>query len=1046
MKFTGERFVPEEALLNDEIGYEHLHRYYAAAGLINGKDVLDLACGEGYGSAIMAKYAASVTGADIDQASIDWANQKYTNHHSNLHFTQASATAQPFADNSFDAVISFETIEHLDMQMQEQFLQEIKRVLRAGGILVMSTPDKKNYSNRYEHENHFHLKEFYREEFISFIQQHFAHTAFFDQGYEIVSIISNPGTEKAESIRLHQWKEKPFNGRKYIIAVASDSQLPAYTDAFASVVPDADKDFLTLMDRLIQMNKEIEGLGQWGQSLDKTVGEKENALQRLQEDNAVLQQSVAVLQQSVKEKELLAAGLNEKIHKLYQESDKVKERLAEIYDSDGWKMLTRYYRLKEKLLPEHSNRYKKIKRLYRMLRGKGNTLQSAPDGSGNRAAGFLQDELPAVFDELVIPEFDFPSVSVIIPAYNAWPVNYQCIAHIISNTQGVAYEVILADDCSTDDTRHCTDIIKNLVHVRSPDNLGFLKNCNHAAGFAKGKYILFLNNDTKVKPNWLSPLVTLAEKDAAIGLVGAKLVYPDGKLQEAGGIIWNDASGWNYGHKQDPQSPEFNYVKEADYISGACILIRKEAWIKAGGFDERYSPAYCEDSDMAFTLRSMGYKVMYQPLAEVIHYEGYSHGTDAALADNAGAVKSYQAINNKKFFEKWKEVLTGEQLPNAQNVFQARDRTTHKKTMLVIDHYVPHFDKDAGSKTTFQYLELFAALNLNIKFLGDNFFKHEPYTTVLQQMGIEVLYGAWYRDNWQQWIIDNSEQFDYIYLNRPHISIKYIDFLKKTTKATILYYGHDLHFLREAMQYEVEKDPRLLKSAEKWKETETYLFEQSDIVLTPSEAEQKTIALLNSRFRVETILPYFFAEPALAIDDFDRRSDVLFVGGFSHQPNLDAVEWFCSNVWPAVHAALPSARFIVVGSNPPEALKKLQNERVEIKGFVSENELTSIYNSVKLVVIPLRYGAGVKGKTVEAMHYGLPVVTSDFGIEGMPGNLDFIIPQNNAAAFATEITRLYNSNTALTGMSAAAAQYINEHFTAQTAARKMKYLLNLTDQ
>lgn len=1040
MKFTGERFVPEETLLNDEIGYEHLHRYHAATRLVKNKTVLDLACGEGYGSVLLATHAAHVTGADIDQETIDWATAKYLPSHSNLGFTQASATAIPFADNSFDVIISFETIEHLDEAMQEQFMQEIKRVLRPGGLLVMSTPDKKNYTDRYEHHNPFHLKEFYREEFAAFVQHHFPHYSLFNQGYDVVSIISNADTEESDRVGQYQWRDTENTDRKYIIAVASDQPLPGYVNDFASIVPHADKDFLSLMDRLIQMNREIEQLGQWGKSLDNTLAEKEKTVRKLQAGNEKIQEDKNALQQAVSEKELLIAELNEKIQQLYRESDKTKERLAEIYDSDGWKLLSKYYRLKGKLLPEHSTRYKKLKKFAGLLRSGIKSDKSTPRPP---SIAMPVVQLPVSFPELVLPAFEFPTVSIIIPAYNAWPMNYQCISDILQNTQGIAYEVILADDCSTDDTKNCNTVIKNLVHARAEVNLGFLKNCNHAATLAKGKYILFLNNDTKVHPQWLTPLVTLAEKDNGIGMVGSKLVYPDGRLQEAGGIIWNDASGWNYGHKQDPQLPEFNYVKEADYISGACILIRKDAWLQAGGFDERYSPAYCEDSDFAFTLRKLGYKVMYQPLSEITHYEGYSHGTDATLQTDTGSIKSYQAINNRKFFSKWQEVLTNEQLPNGVNVFQARDRSMHKKTMLVIDHYVPHFDKDAGSKTTFQYLELFVSLGFNTKFIGDNFFKHEPYTTVLQQMGIEVLHGHWYRDNWQQWIIDNSDHIDYIYINRPHISIKYIDFLKKTTKATILYYGHDLHFLRETKQYEIEKDTKLLKSAEKWKETECYLFEQSDIVLTPSEDEKKIITSLNPAYNVETILPYFFTTPAEPITDFSERKDILFVGGFGHQPNLDAVEWFCSEVWPLVHAALPDARFIVVGSNPPESIKKWQRIDIDIKGFVSDKELDAIYHQVKLAVIPLRYGAGVKGKTVEAMNQGLPIVTTVFGVEGMPGNTSFLHPHNEAAAFAADIIRLYSNNELLEQLSAASAAYINQNFTAQTAARKMKTLLNI---
>lgn len=1059
MEFTGERFVPEKTHLQDEIEYEHLHRYYAATSMVRGAEVLDLACGEGYGAAILANLAARVTGVDIDAGSIYWATEKYAGAYSNLAFRQGSATAIPLPSSSFDVVVSFETIEHIDSLMQEQFMQEIKRVLRPGGILLMSTPDKKNYTDRYDHHNTFHVKEFYRDEFAAFIKTHFPYTAFFDQGYEIMSVISNTATENAPAINLYSWNEKKNTDRKYIIAVASDSALPAYTSEIASIVPGADKDFLTLMDRLIQMNKEIEGLGNWGNTLNATLEEKGGILQqkdqeilrlndfkaRLQLEAVTKDQLAAVLQQKLNEKELLAAELHQKLHQQYQEANTVKERLSEIYDSDGWRLLRRYYTLKGKMLPENSRTYKQLKKLYHLLRFKRilKTEQYTAAEKINRPSSIT---IPVVFPQLTIPAFDHPTVSIVIPAYNAWPMNYQCIESIINGTAGIAYEIILADDNSADDTRSAPDVIKNLVHARSEKNQGFLKNCNYAAGFARGKYILFLNNDTKVSPNWLAPLVSLIESDASIGMVGSKLLYPDGRLQEAGGIIWDDASGWNYGHQQDPQLPEFNYVKEVDYISGACILIRLEAWTKAGGFDERYSPAYCEDSDFAFTLRSMGYKVMYQPLSEVTHYEGYSHGTETTVSDDSNSIKSYQKINNVKFFEKWQSVLTTGQLPNAQNVFQARDRSTRKKTMLVIDHYVPHFDKDAGSKTTFQYLDLFTSMGLNIKFIGDNFFKHEPYTEALQQMGIEVLYGPWYRDNWQQWVTENTAHIDYIYINRPHIAIKYIDFLKKATKATILYYGHDLHYLREMMQYEVEKDPALLKSADKWKALETYLFEQSDIILTPSLDEKKIISGLSSAYRVETILPYFFKTIARPVTEFSTRSGLLFVGGFAHTPNIDAVEWFCREVWPLVIAALPAVRFTVVGSNPPDNIKNLQSSSIEIKGFVSDSELANLYERSKIGVIPVRYGAGVKGKTVEAMYHGLPIVSTAFGIEGMPGDyLHFLQPKNDAAAFATEIIRLYDDNEALQRLSAAGAAYINANFTRQAAAEHMKSLLELTD-
>jgi len=770
---------------------------------------------------------------------------------------------------------------------------------------------------------------------------------------------------------------------------------------------------------------------------------------------AMLLQSIAVLtdknnemvfkqgslDEDLADKDNIISEQNRKILGLHEQIDILNVKLSEIYASEGWKLLSIYYGLRNRMLPEGSPRHKKIKKIVNWIRRKKNDNIVLKDHSvpgGNRYAR----NIPTQFDPFEFPCFSNPKVSVIIPAYNGWEMNYLCLRSIKENTEGISYEVIFADDVSTDETRHIDQTIKNIIHIRNEQNLGFLRNCNHAASFARGEYLHFLNNDTEVTPDWLSSLVTLMEKDRTIGMAGSKLVYPDGRLQEAGGIIWQDASGWNYGHKQDPEAPEFNYVKEVDYISGASIMVRKSLWQQLGGFNEMYNPAYCEDSDLAFSVRKEGYKVVYQPLSKVVHFEGFSHGTDTDVQEGAANVKSYQKTNSLKFAEKWHSVLQ-QQFASGINPYWTRDRSHNKRTIVVIDHYVPHFDKDAGSRTTFQYLELFVELGLNVKFIGDNFYRHEPYTTILQQKGIEVLYGSYYAENWLNWLKDNDQYIDFIFLNRPHISIKYIDPIKNNLHGKIFYYTHDLHFYRELMEYEVTKDPKKLKSSLQWKETEYTLFNDSDVVLTPSSKEKDILQPDFPGKPVEVMPAFFYSSIAEPIRNFAERNDILFVGGFTHTPNLDAILWFANEVLPLIVENQPDIRLIVVGSNVPDAIKNLASSNIVIRGFVPDAELHQIYDSVRLAVIPLRFGAGVKGKTVESLSRGLPIVSTSFGIEGLEDLESIITPRDTASSFADGILELYNNIPRLEEISSSAVTYSRRHFTKDSAAIFFKKLFNL---
>lgn len=182
LEFTGERFTPECVR---EIWYEHYHRYVFAKHLVKDKTVLDAACGEGYGSNILANSAKNVTGIDIDETSINHAKERYKRE--NLTFLRESCTELPFKNNSFDVIVSFETLEHLTEQ--EEMLKEFNRVLKDDGLLIISTPDKKYYSDETGFTNEFHVRELYKNEFENLISKHWENTSWYAQSLSFQSIL-----------------------------------------------------------------------------------------------------------------------------------------------------------------------------------------------------------------------------------------------------------------------------------------------------------------------------------------------------------------------------------------------------------------------------------------------------------------------------------------------------------------------------------------------------------------------------------------------------------------------------------------------------------------------------------------------------------------------------------------------------------------------------------------------------------------------------------------------------------------------------------------
>ncbi len=631
------------------------------------------------------------------------------------------------------------------------------------------------------------------------------------------------------------------------------------------------------------------------------------------------------------------------------------------------------------------------------------------------------------YEKIEFETVNKPLVSIIIPAYNQFSYTYCCLKSIKKNSKGIDYEIILVDDCSNDETSNIEQIISGLRVIHNKNNLLFLKNCNMASELARGDYLVFLNNDTQVQPGWLRALLDLAEKKQDCGIVGSKLIFPNGALQEAGGIIWNDGTGCNYGRGNDPDMPDYNYVRETDYISGASIMISKELWNQIGGFDELFAPAYYEDADLAFEVRKRGKKVYYQPKSVVIHFEGISNGKDVTKG-----VKKNQLLNHEKFISKWKQELLTEHMPHNKNILAASERKMNRKTILVISVSIPRYDRDAGSRTIDFYIQEFLERGYIVKFIPHDFAEIEPYTSRMRQMGVEVFAGEYYKKNMIAWLYKNYEDIDYVFANYPNCTLAYLDIFKNL-HIPIRYYGMDLHYHRFYREYEISGDISKEKMAKEYYEKEQYLIKNCDVVYYPSQLEVDIVKKQFEKIDVRTLnVNIYKNQDIVNTYDASKREGIMFVGSYYHSPNVDAVKWFVSEIFSKVNKNLDII-FYVVGSNMPTEIINMASDRIKTVGYVTDEELKDLYQKIKMVVVPLRYGAGIKGKVIEAMFYGVPVLSTSIGMEGIPRVNSADLIADDAEKFRITLERLYSDNMILNKISKEETEIIRNNYSQDIA-------------
>lgn len=569
---------------------------------------------------------------------------------------------------------------------------------------------------------------------------------------------------------------------------------------------------------------------------------------------------------------------------------------------------------------------------------------------------------------------------------------------------------------------------------------------NYGAKCAEGEIIAFLDFGAIIPKVFAQKISKAFGENQNVGVASCISSYSESLfIPKAIGFSVDDMNKrLNKNH-----APNYPVIASCD---GACLCVLKELFEKTGGFDETIQLNKYVKKDFALKLNKMGYKnILIDDLYICTKYTSDFYDIQKVrLAE--------KDLGNYK--EKWEDFLDERRKKHSQKnpvlkiekeMFPIRrlffgirkyfDRTQikilflkktfpiktpeyliqkyredannfkkDKPTIVVMEVRIPEFDKSAGDKSIWHIINSYLNLNFNVIFASDDYLQFEPYSTIMREKGIKLIndYGVFNKEMFFDWLKFNAKNIDYFLLVRPNVSIKYLDEIKKYKNIKILYYGQDLHFLREQRDYELTKNKKSLLVSKKFKKIEQKLIKNAKMSYFPSIVEKEIAKSLVPKSNVEVVPVYMYKtdnEPNIL--PFDNRKDLLFIGGFKHKPNVDGVLWFVDEVFDKIKKEIPNVKFNIVGSNPNGEILKLQSENINVLGFVLDEELSNLYKSTRVVVAPLRFGAGMKGKVVEALYNKCPIVTTSIGAEGINNLNNAIIIADDAETFAKKVVELY---------------------------------------
>lgn len=588
-------------------------------------------------------------------------------------------------------------------------------------------------------------------------------------------------------------------------------------------------------------------------------------------------------------------------------------------------------------------------------------------------------------------------VSLVVVGLRRAPTLAACLQSVATNVPPALLRevVVVLNDPSSEVLDELAAVPLDLRVESFAANLGFGGAVDVGVACTTGRYVALLNDDGFVEPGWLEELLATMERHPRCGAVGSTLRNDDGTLQEAGSVIWADGTTWAIG---TPAQQGVEFAHRVDYCSAAALLVRREVWDAVGGFDDRWFPAYYEDVDLCLRAAELGWATWYQPHSTVRH--GLSKSSNPLFRRFLGR------RNQARFQASWPDLLAAR--PRDRAIERAMWLGMGEPTrVLVIDDDVPAAHRGSGFGRLHHLLLTLAAeddLYVTLHPTNPSGADASPFTRV----GVRVVADL------GRHLDQPGVAFDVVVVSRPH-NWRWVPVIRRLLPdARIVYDAEALFHRRLDTHAAVAEDPDrrsdLLGAAASMRDTERRIVAEAAQVVCISE-DEAAVARAWTNAPVHVLEPWMPGiEPGA--NGFEARGDVAFVGGWAagaDSPNADGLGWFLQAVWPLVRRAVPDARLHVTGADPPASVRAAAGLDGSVVFTGRVDDLAAFYAERRVAIAPLRYGAGVMIKAIEAIQHGVPLVATETGASGIGGGGRGgvqVVADADPRAFATAVVAL----------------------------------------